>query len=484
MISSPDTGIALPIVAENVTFSFAEDGGNAILRDLNASFSQGSITLITGPSGCGKSTLLYLLAGLYPRNAGNLQCGVVKYGDQSAHDLTPGGLARLVGMVFQNPSLQFCMDTVENELRFSMGNACIPRDQMDATIDRVLDKCNISHLRHRLLRTLSGGEKQMVALASVLVWEPAWILLDEPFANVDDEAASRLVRMISEIHRDGVGILVVDHRLDHWMDVADVCLQWDSGSRLIPVPRHEWQARQTDRENEWRRIAQWTLANREISASQDSALRIDNLVVEREGRVILGPMNRTFESGKVYAIIGTSGSGKSTLFDVLLGAVPFSGSIIMGGQNLHKRGAPQPGAIGFVMQQPQDQFVADTVSEEVAVGLHWQEEHLPTANLIESILAPIGLWEHRGQSPYMLSQGQQRRLGVAALLPYECRVLVCDEPTYAQDDARAAAIVKELLHVVAQQGTTMIFSTHDRSLAAGIADVVLELRDGCLHEID
>src|SRR5699024_3417206 len=97
--------------------------------------------------------------------------------------------------------------------------------------------------------------KQMVALASVLIWEPHWILLDEPFANVDDESATRLVQLVAELNQDGVGILVVDHRFDHWVDVADVCLQWEQGQTLVPVPRHAWQREIGHREPTWRGLA-------------------------------------------------------------------------------------------------------------------------------------------------------------------------------------------------------------------------------------
>ena len=128
-------------------------------------------------------------------------------------------------------------------------------------------------------------------------------------------------------------------------------------------------------------------------------------------------------------------------------------------------------------QNPQDQFVSDTVREEILVGLKGQ----PDAEAkTEEILRGIKLWRYRDISPYMLSQGQQRRLGVAALMAYPCKALVCDEPTYAQDRNNTATIMDALCRQAREHGVALIFSTHDRQLAKDYADQILELKGGGL----
>ena len=207
---------------EHVTFRYLEQSKRPVLDEVSASFDRSRITVLTGPSGCGKSTLLYLAAGMYPQNAGFLQGGTVRVEGQEPAALGPGERCALVGMLFQNPELQFCMDTVENELFFCLENRRVPRAEMEERLSAALDFCGIAHLRRRPLRSLSGGEKQRAALACLAALRPAWVLLDEPFANLDDQTAALLCGQLARLHREcGTGILAIDHRLDHWLSIAD-----------------------------------------------------------------------------------------------------------------------------------------------------------------------------------------------------------------------------------------------------------------------
>ena len=146
------------ITLERVTFRYLEQSKRPVLDEVSASFDRSRITVLTGPSGCGKSTLLYLAAGIYPQNAGFLQEGTVRVEGQEPAALGPGERCALVGMLFQNPELQFCMDTVENELFFCLENRRVPRAEMEERLSAALDFCGIAHLRRRPLRSLSGGE--------------------------------------------------------------------------------------------------------------------------------------------------------------------------------------------------------------------------------------------------------------------------------------------------------------------------------------
>ena len=134
------------ITLERVTFRYLEQSKRPVLDGVSASFDRSRITVLTGPSGCGKSTLLYLAAGIYPQNAGFLQGGTVRVEGQEPAALGPGERCALVGMLFQNPELQFCMDTVENELFFCLENRRVPRAEMEERLSAALDFCGIAHL--------------------------------------------------------------------------------------------------------------------------------------------------------------------------------------------------------------------------------------------------------------------------------------------------------------------------------------------------
>ncbi|WP_197025056.1 ABC transporter ATP-binding protein [Paucisalibacillus sp. EB02] len=452
-----------------------------MIQDLSITFDSESITVITGPSGCGKSTFLNLAGGIYPQNAGVLHSGHISVNGQNLAELAPDQRAPMIGVMFQNPDLQFCMDTVENELLFCLGNVQTPPEKMPKIIQDALEFCGITHLKDRKLQSLSGGEKQKAMLACLVALDPEWLLLDEPFANVDEDSSAELVAKIEELHQKGKGILVVDHRLEYWLPVCDEICFLESNNDMN-ITRYKMEAISDEMLMEKGilppSIPYKQKGDESIVKPVNPILEIKNLTVFRGKQQILNTINYTFERSKVYALLGTSGSGKSTLFGAINRLYNYQGKILLNGNDVKKRVIRKTGAIGFVTQNPQDQFVASTVLEEITIGLHRTKSLSET----EPILRGIGLWGYRNFSPYMLSQGQQRRLGVASLMAYDCQVLICDEPTYAQDWKNTTAIMDSLVEEMMERGMTLIFSTHDRKLANDYADVILTLKEGELIE--
>ncbi|MBQ8063038.1 MAG: ATP-binding cassette domain-containing protein [Clostridia bacterium] len=457
---------------EHLTFSYFEDA-KPVVEDFSALFSSEEVTVLTGASGCGKSTLLMLASGLYPGNGGFLRTGSVTIDGEDPGSLPPEKRCRLVSMMFQNPDLQFCMDTVRNELIFTLENLQTPPERFEEEMERALDFCGISHLKHRMLQSLSGGEKQKVMLSCLVLIRPRWLLLDEPFANIDNESARDIVLALKRLHKtEGTGILAVDHRLDNWVEVADTLRVMEQKTLLpeklspghldvsfleehgiivpgSPYPVPEYLKTPAER------------------GEEEPLLTLKDLTVSYGEHRVLKGLHATFLPGHIYALTGPSGSGKSTLFQALLGTVKYKGSI-----------APKKGSrMGFVTQNPQDQFLADTVKEEIAASLKGVEDADAET---ERVLRGISLWRYRDLSPYLLSQGQQRRLGVAALMAYHCDILVCDEPTYAQDRNNTLAIMTALCSLAREQNIALIFSTHDPELARSFADEVLVLEEGQL----
>jgi energy-coupling factor transport system ATP-binding protein len=492
------------LLLEGALFSYEKDGGHPALNGLSLAPGPGKITVLTGPSGCGKSTLLYLLAGLYPKYAGTLLSGSARLGGEDTAGIPPERRALLVGMMFQNPDLQFCMDTVENELIFCLENTAAAPGAMDGKVAAALDFCGITNLRHRKLQTLSGGEKQKAMLACIVCTDPAWLLLDEPFANIDRGSAGEIARKLRQlVDERGKSVVAVDHKLDVWGAVCDevkvlgagagmpllegVCPRGaGGGAALSPLP-----GLGVDIPSRPYR-AGGALPPAKPAPDADAAvlLTLEDVSVSAGDAPVISGLSASFEKARIHAILGASGAGKSTLLEAVCGFRKYTGSIRVGGREVSKIPARQIGGnVGFVFQNPQDQFVAPTVLDEVMTGLRFgaqggqlsKEEKDAEA---ERVLRAAGLWRYRALSPYMLSQGEQRRLALTALLAYRCRLLVCDEPTYAQDLSSLTGLMDLLLERVRGEGMTLLLSTHDRKLARDYADRAYVLEGGALHAVD
>lgn len=471
----------------NIRFAYTQ--GNNILDGTCLKLPPGRITVLNGASGSGKSTMLYLAAGLYPQNAGMLDEGCVMIDEKNVAAIPPEQRARVVGMMFQNPDLQFCMDTVINELIFCLENISAHPGGMGGIIDGALEFCGITHLKERKLITLSGGEKQKVMLACVVALRPSWFLLDEPFANIDSAAAREIAERLVRLQKTyGTGIVAVDHHLDIWMDIADEVVVLEKGGRVA------------SRNINSRCLPEATLNELCVSLpglpyqnekpakapeTRKPILQLKDMGVAQDGKPILSGCNASFYQGRVHAVVGKSGSGKSTLFSALCRLLPYSGSILVSGEELKKLPRLRLGrTIGFVFQNPQDQFVTNNVLDEVAISLKSRMPQEQAYAEAETLLREVYLWRYRKVSPYMLSQGQQRRLAVTAMLAYGCGILVCDEPTYAQDRSSLLAVMDSLQEQVVKKGLTLLFSTHDLMLARDYADILYEIRDGMIYEQD
>jgi energy-coupling factor transporter ATP-binding protein EcfA2 len=467
----------MAIEFKGLTFAYGE--GKPVFRHFSARFEREKVTVLTGLSGCGKSTLLYLAAGLYPSAAGEVQGGEVLVEGRSPAVLPPPERCRLAGMMFQDPSLQFCLDTPERELTFCLENVSAPPASIPAAIGEALDFCGISALRGRTLLSLSGGERQKVALACLFALRPRWLLLDEPFANIDSASARAIAARLRALHdRFGTGILAVDHRLDNWLGIADE-IRFLDGGEILPE-RMDASAIDEGRLESLGVIVPGRLypGLRPACRPEGKALlELRGLSVSYGQNRVIDSADAVFDAGRVHAIIGESGCGKSTLFGALSGLCRYSGQILFEGRPLRKRNLQ---TMGFVTQSPQDQFVGGSVLEEVRAGFRRRRDADARA---EEILRAIRLWRYRDVSPYLLSQGQQRRLGVAALTACGCRLLVCDEPTYAQDRRSTLAVMKELTQLADRDGVCLIFSTHDRMLARSCADVIWEMKGGKLRAL-
>lgn len=479
----------------DVVFRYLEQGKRNILDHVDLDIPAGSVTVLMGAGGCGKSTLAAVAAGLYPENGGFLAGGQISWFGQDLTDLAPQQRARQVSMLFQNPDLQFCMDTLRKEMLFCMENLCLDPAEMDGRIAAAAGELGVEAILDQPFHTLSGGEKQRAALACLYVMESRCLLLDECFANLDREAALQLMDMLRHMHRQGRTIIAIDHQPELWLDTADEFILLGEGGKVA--------ARGVCKENlpQYRALfdelglfyPQAPAPHHPVGEEGEPILCFEDVSVARgevrrslfarkrpPAPLLLDRARARFPKGAMTAVLGPSGCGKTTSFLAVLRRHAYTGRITLDGTDLEKiRRRELYRQVGIVFQNPSNQFITQNVAEEVLASLRvwhpdWPEEACRAE--AERRLEEYGLGRYRRYSPYMLSQGQQRRLAVLSVLCGGQKLLLLDEPTYGQDARSVQAIMAQLRDKVKAEGLSVIFITHDRALATAWADKIYWVR--------
>ncbi|MFS0690340.1 ABC transporter ATP-binding protein [Sporosarcina sp. 179-K 8C2 HS] len=414
---------------DNVSFRYPDDE-EWILEELSLSINRGERVVITGPSGSGKTTLLYLCNRLYPENCDGIVKGTVSLFNKESQSYSPGEVNHRIATVFQDPDAQFCMQTVEEELAFTLENLNVDREEMDGRIQDVLELTGLSNFRHSIIQQLSGGEKQRIATACALIMEPEVLLLDEPISHLDPYTAKQFIDWLDELQeKRSLTILAIEHRLDLWGDFFDREIQ------LEEINEAE-----------------------QITKRHSSKQELQSLEVAEVGtELFLKDVSFTLNRGEVAIVAGPNGSGKSTLLKALCKLIPANGTV-------------RPSNLGYVPQSPEFLFVTKTVRDEVAFGGGENEEEL---------LGRLHLASVSAAHPFAVSHGQKRRVAIASMLCDGREIILMDEPTSGQDAAAMAELFK-LIDERAREGTTFLIVTHDMEFAYHVADSILVMKDGAL----
>jgi energy-coupling factor transport system ATP-binding protein len=431
-----------------------EGSEEAALREVNLHVDAGEFVVVTGASGSGKSTLALALGGYLFRQFEGEATGDVIVAGMSVREQPIYDVAEVVGLVQQNPEAQFVTLTVGDEVAFGLENRCLPRDEIRERVTWALDIVGARHLADRTLATLSGGEKQKVAVAAVMAARPQVLIFDEPTSNLDPTATAEILAVITRIREEaGLTVIVIEHKLDYLLPFEPRLVRLEQGKVAYDGPVTERTA--APKACEWEAPTGARLAPLVRTYNLHAGYRGQGA---RDGFALRGVTLDVYP-GELVAVMGDNGSGKSTFLQCLLGLLkPANGYVeVMGLDTRHTPVSRVAREVGFVFQNPDHQLFADSVWREAMFA----PENLrltngTTAERVAGLLARSGLGGRLEEHPYRLSYGQKRRLNLVSVLSYRPRLILLDEVLIGQDPANAAFLLEVLGEEVARGGSVIL----------------------------
>ena len=479
------------IEIENLGFTYPSRG-TPTLHDITTRLPSGAFVLLTGPTGCGKSTLLRALNGLIPHASAGTLTGSVYLKGQDIASQPLAITCQQVSLLFQNPDDQLFCARVEDEIAFGLENLSVPPDDIQERITIALKQVGLSGFESRQISSLSGGEKQRVALAAVCAMQPQVLLLDEPTSHLDPKGTREILNIVKQLNSDlGITVVLATHRTREVAPLCDHVWLMEDGRLCLDLPK----ADAFQDAAPYQRLGVQVPEDTSSNVPPSSLKRVPN--VERQ-EVLLSIQNLHFRypttdtdaiyeiscevpRGEVLAIMGANGSGKTTLIHLIAGLLrPPTGEITIDGKPCSRVKLHQlAGKVGIVFQNPDLLLQAETVRDEVAFGPKNLKFPAKTREeRVDKTLTRFDLQALGSEAPYALSRGQRQRTAVAATFSLHPDLFLLDEPTTGQDAQHLHQLMDELCSEIRQAQKTLIFATHDVALTLKYADRILLLQDG------
>ena len=499
---------------QNLTFAYP--GAADSLHDVNLKIEKGEYVVLCGRSGSGKTTLLkHLKTLLTPHGKRN---GSICFNGIPLEQVSSREQAAKIGYVMQNPDDQIVTDKVWHELAFGLENLGCDQTTMRSRVAEMACYFGMADWFHRDVAVLSGGQKQLLNLASIMAMQPEVLILDEPTSQLDPIAASDFLNTVRKINIElGTTVIITEHRLEDIFPYADRAIVMDGG-RIIAdgIPRDIgaalWKQKNemfaamptpvrvfygadeeggcplTVREGRtWLSrafpdgVKTSALPEEKVNNRKEIALSMKELWFryEKNAPDVLRGVNGDIPEGTLCALVGGNGSGKSTLLKSICGICrPYRGKIRIFGKPVEKYKPSElfRGCLAMLPQDPKSLFASDRVRKEL-------EEMSKDADRIQQIAVLCEIESLLDRHPYDLSGGEQQRAALAKVLLTDPKLLLLDEPTKGID-----AIFKEklagILNQLKARGITILMVSHDVEFCARYADLVGMVFDGQILTVD
>lgn len=495
-----------PII-EFKDFSFKYNSqAEPTLKNINLKINKGEKILLAGPSGSGKSTIGRCLNGLIPNiNQGEVKGKCLVNGK----DITSTSLfdfSFTTSTILQDADSQFIGLTVGEDIAFALENDCQPKDKMHQTVNQWADELKIKELLTQSPQSLSGGQKQIVALAGVLVDESPILLFDEPLANLDPASGLKTMAIIDKIQKElNATVIIIEHRVEEVLSQPiDRIILVNEGTIVADQPTNQLlhshtlekigvreplylkaltaadvnlsSIKEVDQistlpvsEKISDKLAAWTKQAKITKKEADNLplLKLDHVGHQYSKNQLypLKDVSTTINQGDFISIVGQNGAGKTTLCRTICGFISNEGKITLEDQNLSDLSIKERAEkIGYVMQDPNQMISQKMIFDEIALGLRLRNVDEETIKQkVDQTLKICGLYPFRHWPISALSFGQKKRVTIAAILVLEPEIIILDEPTAGQDWKTYTEIMSFLKHLNTI-GKTIIIITHDMHL--------------------
>lgn len=495
-----------PII-EFKDFSFKYNSqAEPTLKNINLKINKGEKILLAGPSGSGKSTIGRCLNGLIP----NIYQGEVKGKCLvNGKDITSTSLfdfSFTTSTILQDADSQFIGLTVGEDIAFALENDCQPKDKMHQTVNQWADELKIKELLTQSPQSLSGGQKQIVALTGVLVDESPILLFDEPLANLDPASGLKTMAIIDKIQKElNATVIIIEHRVEEVLSQPiDRIILVNEGTIVADQPTNQLlhshtlekigvreplylkaltaadvnlsSIKEVDQistlpvsEKISDKLAAWTKQAKITKKEADNLplLKLDHVghQYSKNQPYPLKDVSTTINQGDFISIVGQNGAGKTTLCRTICGFISNEGKITLKDQNLSDLSIKERAEkIGYVMQDPNQMISQKMIFDEIALGLRLRNVDEETIKQkVDQTLKICGLYPFRHWPISALSFGQKKRVTIAAILVLEPEIIILDEPTAGQDWKTYTEIMSFLKHLNTI-GKTIIIITHDMHL--------------------
>lgn len=495
-----------PII-EFKDFSFKYNSqAEPTLKNINLKINKGEKILLAGPSGSGKSTIGRCLNGLIPNiNQGEVKGKCLVNGK----DITSTSLfdfSFTTSTILQDADSQFIGLTVGEDIAFALENDCQPKDKMHQTVNQWADELKIKELLTQSPQSLSGGQKQIVALTGVLVDESPILLFDEPLANLDPASGLKTMAIIDKIQKElNATVIIIEHRVEEVLSQPiDRIILVNEGTIVADQPTNQLlhshtlekigvreplylkaltaadvnlsSIKEVDQistlpvsEKISDKLAAWTKQAKITKKEADNLplLKLDHVghQYSKNQPYPLKDVSTTINQGDFISIVGQNGAGKTTLCRTICGFISNEGKITLKDQNLSDLSIKERAEkIGYVMQDPNQMISQKMIFDEIALGLRLRNVDEETIKQkVDQTLKICGLYPFRHWPISALSFGQKKRVTIAAILVLEPEIIILDEPTAGQDWKTYTEIMSFLKHINTI-GKTIIIITHDMHL--------------------